>query len=71
MFVDDEPNVLDGIRRMLRGKREEWDMEFVSSGEEASLRMCAIRAIPVAEARARIAHNSVPTQDVTYRERAS
>ena len=35
MFVDDEPNVLDGIRRMLRGKREEWDMEFVSSGEEA------------------------------------
>ena len=35
MFVDDEPNVLDGIRRMLRGKREEWDMEFVSSGEAA------------------------------------
>ena len=45
--------------------------QLVSSGEEASLRMCAIRAIPVAEARARIAHNSVPTQDVTYRERAS
>lgn len=35
MFVDDEPNVLDGIRRMLRGKRDEWDMEFVSGGEEA------------------------------------
>ena len=35
MFVDDEPNVLDGIRRMLRGKRDEWDMEFVSSGAEA------------------------------------
>jgi len=35
LFVDDEPNVLDGLRRMLRGLRREWDMEFVESGPEA------------------------------------
>ena len=35
LFVDDEINVLDGLRRMLRGKREEWDMEFAASGEDA------------------------------------
>lgn len=35
LFVDDEPNVLDGLRRMLRDKRREWAMTFVASGEEA------------------------------------
>lgn len=35
LFVDDEPNVLSGIRRMMRSKRNEWDMVFVSSGAEA------------------------------------
>jgi len=39
LFVDDEINVLDGIRRMLRADRERWDMQFVLSGE-AALKAC-------------------------------
>jgi putative nucleotidyltransferase with HDIG domain len=35
LFVDDEPMVLDGLRRMLRGMRNEWEMEFAASGPEA------------------------------------
>lgn len=35
LFVDDEPRILDGLRRSLRGKRGEWDMAFVSEGAEA------------------------------------
>jgi putative two-component system response regulator len=35
LFVDDEPNFLNGLRRMLRDKREEWDMTFVHSVDEA------------------------------------
>ncbi len=35
LFVDDELNVLDGLRRMLRGMRHEWDMVFAQSGDEA------------------------------------
>lgn len=35
LFVDDEPNVLRSIRRMLHGLRQEWDMKFVESGHEA------------------------------------
>ncbi|GGQ73183.1 HDOD domain-containing protein [Couchioplanes azureus] len=35
LFVDDEPRILDGLRRSLRGKRGEWDMDFVSEGAEA------------------------------------
>jgi HD-like signal output (HDOD) protein/CheY-like chemotaxis protein len=35
LFVDDEPLVLQGLQRMLRGLRDEWDMQFVSSGPEA------------------------------------
>jgi HD-like signal output (HDOD) protein/ActR/RegA family two-component response regulator len=35
LFVDDEPNILDGIRRMMRSARHEWDMSFAGSGEEA------------------------------------
>ena len=35
LFVDDEPNVLHALRRMLRYMREEWNMDFVGSGEEA------------------------------------
>ena len=40
IFVDDEQNVLDGLRRMLYPLRSEWRMDFVSSGREA-LRMLA------------------------------
>ena len=35
LFVDDEPRVLDGLRRMLRSMRDVWDMQFVGSGKEA------------------------------------
>ncbi|MCC7132690.1 MAG: HDOD domain-containing protein [Gemmatimonadales bacterium] len=35
LFVDDEPRILDGLRRMLRDHRETWDMVFVSGGDAA------------------------------------
>ncbi|MBD3178400.1 MAG: response regulator, partial [Candidatus Latescibacteria bacterium] len=35
LFVDDEPNILRGLRRSLRSMRGEWEMEFAGSGEEA------------------------------------
>ena len=34
LFVDDEVNVLQGLRRMLNTMRHEWDMVFVESGQE-------------------------------------
>lgn len=39
LFVDDEPNVLAGLRRMLRGLRQQWEMEFVEGGPKALRRM--------------------------------
>jgi len=39
LFVDDEPKVLQGLQRMLRSMRHEWDMEFASTGEEALARL--------------------------------
>lgn len=35
LFVDDEPNILQGLQRMLRPMRQEWDMTFAGSGSEA------------------------------------
>lgn len=35
LFVDDEPKVLDGLKRMLYPYRRDWDMVFVGSGEQA------------------------------------
>ncbi len=35
LFVDDEPHILDGLRRSLRAKRNEWDMSFAAGGEPA------------------------------------
>lgn len=35
LFVDDEPNILDGLQRMLRSLRYEWQMSFARSGAEA------------------------------------
>ncbi len=35
LFVDDEPNILEALGRMLHCMREEWDMHFVNSGEQA------------------------------------
>ncbi len=35
LFVDDEPKILQGLRRMLRGMRREWEMKFAESGPDA------------------------------------
>ncbi len=35
MFVDDEENILAGLRRMLLPAKDSWEMVFVSSGAEA------------------------------------
>lgn len=35
LFVDDEPNILMGLRRMLRPMRDQWEMLFAGSGAEA------------------------------------
>jgi putative nucleotidyltransferase with HDIG domain len=43
LFVDDDPNVLQGLQRMLRPMRHEWDMDFASSGEEA---LCKLEEAP-------------------------
>ena len=35
LFVDDEPMILQGLQRMLRPLRGDWDMAFMDSGEKA------------------------------------
>lgn len=35
LFVDDEPNILKGLKRMLRSMRLEWEMFFANEGELA------------------------------------
>jgi HD-like signal output (HDOD) protein len=35
LFVDDEPHLLDGLRRALRPIRREWNTAFAGGGEEA------------------------------------
>ncbi len=35
LFVDDEPHLLDGLRRSLRPMRKEWNTAFAAGGEEA------------------------------------
>lgn len=35
LFVDDEQRVLDGLKRMLRKQRHDWDMVFAMGGQEA------------------------------------
>jgi HD-like signal output (HDOD) protein len=44
LFVDDEPKLLDGLRRMLRPQRNEWDMYF-SPGADAALHL--MRETPI------------------------
>jgi len=39
LFVDDDPNVLFGLRNVLRSKRREWDMVFAIGSEEALARL--------------------------------
>jgi HD-like signal output (HDOD) protein/ActR/RegA family two-component response regulator len=35
VFVDDDDNVLDGLKRVLRPMRQTWDIDFVSGGPDA------------------------------------
>jgi len=35
LFVDDEPRILEGLRRILRAQRPEWEMAFATSGQAA------------------------------------
>ncbi len=35
LFVDDEPNILEGLQRMLRSNRDQWEMAFAQGGEAA------------------------------------
>ena len=35
VFIDDESNILNGLRRMLRPMRNDWDMHFFTRGREA------------------------------------
>src|SRR5215472_5276781 len=35
LFVDDEPQLLEGLRRLLSPQRKDWDMRFAASGEAA------------------------------------
>ncbi|MGL1935076.1 MAG: response regulator [Fibrobacterales bacterium] len=35
LFVDDEKNIIDGIKRMLYPMRKEWEMIFTTSGQKA------------------------------------
>jgi HD-like signal output (HDOD) protein len=35
LFVDDDVNILDGLRRVFRSERARWDMHFARSGAEA------------------------------------
>src|SRR5580704_11166273 len=39
LFVDDEELALRGLNRLLYSMRDEWDMEFLDSGEKALNRM--------------------------------
>ncbi len=39
LFVDDEPNVLHGIKSSLYGRRLDWDMQFVVGGPQALVAM--------------------------------
>lgn len=35
LFVDDEPAVLNALRRMLHPHRQRWDLSFTTSGDQA------------------------------------
>jgi YesN/AraC family two-component response regulator len=35
LFVDDEPNIIQGLKRALRCRKNEWEMFFADSGQKA------------------------------------
>jgi HD-like signal output (HDOD) protein len=42
LFVDDEEFALRGLERLLRPMREDWEMEFLDSGDKALARMAQV-----------------------------
>jgi putative nucleotidyltransferase with HDIG domain len=44
LFVDDEVQILDGLRRAMRTERHEWDMRFAASGAEALTQLALVPA---------------------------
>ncbi|HIJ57150.1 MAG TPA: hypothetical protein HPQ03_13665 [Deltaproteobacteria bacterium] len=42
LFVDDEPNILQGYKRMLRTMRHEWEMHFAENGQEALEKLLSV-----------------------------
>lgn len=44
LFVDDEINILQGLRRLLRPFAQNWVMDFASSGDEALAKLAAAPA---------------------------
>jgi YesN/AraC family two-component response regulator len=46
LFVDDEPAVLDSLRRLLRPNRSRWQMDFANSGP-AALDLLALAPVDV------------------------
>lgn len=46
LFVDDEPNLLNGLRRYTRRKRNDWEILFAGGGEEA-LKLAQSRTVDV------------------------
>lgn len=41
LFVDDEPNIISGIKRMMFSMKSEWEMFFALSGQEALNRLAS------------------------------
>jgi putative nucleotidyltransferase with HDIG domain len=41
LFVDDEPNILEGFQRTLRAQRHEWEVAFAPGGEAALAMLAA------------------------------
>lgn len=42
LFVDDEPKILEGLQRMLRSQRREWDMTFAIGPKAALVELAAV-----------------------------
>lgn len=57
LFVDDEPYVLNGLKRILRNKRQDWDMFFAGNVKEA------LEILDVSRIEAVITDITMPGQD--------
>ena len=51
LFVDDDPLILQGLRRSLHGMRAQWDLQFAGSGSDALALMAQQGASVPANAR--------------------